>query len=180
VIFYFDKKKQATSYNFLYGGFYIIPFLLFIYIAIATAIISVANPDEPCYLASKIWLMADCLVFAFLIPDFFHFRLIMNEKNLKDEVMVEFANNLKLSFTSKGENKVEDDYKHMIDFKPEIEEKNEGHHKNDLIENSHENGLSRSQDDEKSERNESLGKTGAILLQKFKSSGNLATNLDVG
>lgn len=104
----------------------------------------------------------------------------MNEKNLKDEVMVEFANNLKLSFTSKGENKVEDDYKHMIDFKPEIEEKNEGHHKNDLIENSHENGLSRSQDDEKSERNESLGKTGAILLQKFKSSGNLATNLDVG
>jgi|LauGreDrversion4_2_1035121.scaffolds.fasta_scaffold104946_2 hypothetical protein len=179
VIFYFDKKKQGTSYNFLYGGYYIIPFLLFIYIAIDTGIISHANPDEPCYLSSKIWLMADCMVFAFQIPEFFHFRLIMNEKNLKDEVMVEFANNLKLSFTSKGQSKVEDDYKDMIDFKPEIEEKNDMHHKNDLFENSQENELSRSEEDEKSERTETLGNNGAIHLQKVKSSGNLATILDV-
>jgi hypothetical protein len=104
----------------------------------------------------------------------------MNEKNLKDEVMEEFAHNLKKSFTSKGENKVEDDYKDMIDFKSEIEKKNDKHHKKDLIENSQENGLSRSEEDENSGRTDTLGNTGANFLQKVKSSGNLATNLDVG
>jgi len=94
VIFYFDRKRIRTSFLALCWGYYIIPFLVFIYIAISTGIISEANSGEPCYLASKIWLLADCLVFAFLIPEFFYLYWTMNVKNLKDYVMNKVADGI--------------------------------------------------------------------------------------
>jgi len=75
-------------------GFFIIPLLVFIYIAISTGIISNANSSEPCYLASKIWLMADCLVFVFLVPDFFYLAYTQKAKNLKDQVMNKVKNEI--------------------------------------------------------------------------------------
>ena len=86
VIFYFDHTRKRTSFLVLCFGVFILPFLVFIYIAIATGVISYANSSEECFLASKIWLMTDCIVFAFLVPDFLFNMYTLHSKNLKDHV----------------------------------------------------------------------------------------------
>jgi hypothetical protein len=94
VIFYYDHTRQYTSFLVLCWGVFIIPFLIFIYIAISTGIISEAHSSEVCFLGSKIWLMTDCIVFAFLVPEFLYLMYTLNAKKFKDHVLNAVAHSI--------------------------------------------------------------------------------------
>ncbi len=54
--------------NFIfYGGLLVIPFLAFVYIAISTGV----SAEGKCQQGLKSWLITDCIVFAWMVPDYF-------------------------------------------------------------------------------------------------------------
>jgi hypothetical protein len=93
VIFYFEK--QYTSFLILIWGILILHFIIFIYIAISTGIYWADGKEEDCFLVSKIWLMADCIVFAFLVPEFIYFMISLKKyMNFKVNVITALSRSL--------------------------------------------------------------------------------------
>jgi hypothetical protein len=80
VIFYFDKGQNKSAFKLFVSGVFIIPLLIFIYVAISTGLISTKNAGGECFLGSKIWLMTDCIIFLFLIPEFLLNTFYLNKK----------------------------------------------------------------------------------------------------
>jgi hypothetical protein len=66
VIFFIDRTHSLANYVF-YGGLLVIPFVSFIYIAIATGV----TAEGVCQRGLKSWLITDCVVFAWMLPDYF-------------------------------------------------------------------------------------------------------------
>jgi hypothetical protein len=50
-----------------YGGLLVIPFFAFVYIAISTGV----TAPGVCQRGLKSWLITDCVVFAWMLPDYF-------------------------------------------------------------------------------------------------------------
>jgi len=61
-----DAKDPKVDFVF-YGGLLVIPILCFVYIAIATNL----SADGKCQQGLKSWLITDCIVFAWMVPDYF-------------------------------------------------------------------------------------------------------------
>jgi hypothetical protein len=66
-------------------GVLIAPLLIFLYVAIATGIISNNYFKESCFQGSKHWLMTDCIIMLSLIPEFLINSYLLNEKIKKIE-----------------------------------------------------------------------------------------------
>jgi len=60
-----DVKDDRVNFVF-YGGLLVIPILCFIYIAIAINV----SADGKCQPGLKSWLITDCVVFAWMVPDY--------------------------------------------------------------------------------------------------------------
>ena len=93
IIFYFDNKKR-TSLFFFFWGYLTIPFIEFIYIAAATGTISKANSTDKCFLASKIWLMIDCIIFVLTIPGLLIIMRKLYLSKLEDKVLNQVRNGI--------------------------------------------------------------------------------------
>jgi hypothetical protein len=108
VIFYFEK--QYTSFLILIWGILIIPFMIFIYIAISTGIYWADGKEEDCFLVSKIWLMTDCIVFAFLVPEFIYFMTSLKKyMNFKKNVITALSQSLTGSIIRLEDGKKQDE-----------------------------------------------------------------------
>lgn len=60
--------KHPSRVNFIfYGGLLVIPGLAFVYIAISTGV----SAEGKCQQGLKSWLITDCIVFAWMVPDYF-------------------------------------------------------------------------------------------------------------
>ena len=61
------EAKNARVDFIFYGGLLVIPFVAFLYIAISTAV----SAEGKCQQGLKSWIITDCIVFAWMVPDYF-------------------------------------------------------------------------------------------------------------
>ena len=61
------EAKNARVDFIFYGGLLVIPFVAFLYIASSTGV----SAEGKCQQGLKSWIITDCIVFAWMVPDYF-------------------------------------------------------------------------------------------------------------
>jgi hypothetical protein len=70
---------STFSFSLFCAGVLVVPAAAFVYVAIATA-----GGNKECHPHARIWLITDCIVFAFMVPEFFGHSLYVYRSKIRN------------------------------------------------------------------------------------------------